>query len=452
MTSPDGPKSASAVLADYATALAYGDIPAHVVARAKECLIDTIGISLRGREAAWSRIAIDLAHDEGAGKARIVGLGDLARRAETAAFTNGILAHALELDSLRKPGAGVHPGAVVIPAALAAAQERRASGKELIAAVVAGFEVLMRIGAATQHSAEPRGFHAPGLTGPFGAAAAAGKLFGLNTTQMTAALGIAGSTCSGLMQFAVEGQGAMVKRFHIGRAAQNGVVAARLASRGYEGPAQILEGPKGFLNAYCKTFRVETLTEGLGETYETLKLCLKRYPCHITAHTAVYAIECLKAEMGLAAADVASIRIEGTDRMAELNSDREPKDPALANYSIPFCVAAALTAAADDPASFDASRLADQTLRDLARRIEVVSDGRHSHSDWATKTIVTCRDDRLLERRTEEFPGTPAMPLSGADLERRFRVMSAGCDRAAADTLFNRLCRLEEEPSVDWIH
>ena len=160
----------------------------------------------------------------------------------------------------------------------------------------------------------------------------------------------------------------------------------------------------------------------------------------------------MQRDEGLTAAQVAGIRIVGTDRMAELNGDRDPKDPALANYSIPFCVAAALTGAPADPASFDASRLQDAELRDLCRRIEVVSDGRHSHSDWTTKVIVTCRDGTVHERVSEEFPGTPAMPLNGADLERRFHVMSAGRDHAVTRKLFARLSQIENEASVDWIH
>ena len=441
------------ILAGYAAKLRYEDIPAHVLARAKECLIDTIGISLRGGGMEWSRIITDYVREEASvGHARVLGTADLKVGAASAALANGVLAHALELDSLRKPGAGVHPGAIIVAAALAAAQDCGATGKELITAIVAGFEVVMRIGAATQHSAEPRGFHAPGLTGPFGAAAAAGRLMKLSAEQMTEAFGIAGSTCSGVMQFAVEGRGAMVKRLHIGRAAQNGVMAARLAAKGFSGPRQILEGPKGFLATYCGKYRFETLTEGLGTDFETLKLCLKRYPCHITAHTPVYAIECLRRDDGLRADDVAGIQVIGTDRMADFNGDREPKDPALANYSVPFCVAAALTAPAEDPATFDPSRLGDEVLRDLCRRVEVVSDGRHSHSDWATRTVVTRRDGSVLERAVEEFPGTPAMPLSGADLERRFNVMSAGRDPQATSTLFTRLSNIEDETSTDWIH
>lgn len=446
------PLAATATLATYAAALRFEDLPAAVISRAREALVDTIAISLRGSDTPWSRIVVDFVSREGCdGDSRIIGVETLRSRAESAALANGVLAHALELDSLRKPGAGVHPGAIVPPAALAVAQEVRATGKDLLTAIVAGCEVLLRIGVATRHTAEPRGFHAPGLTGPFGATAAAGRLFGLDADQMTMAFGIAGSTSSGLMQFAAEAQGAMVKRLHIGRAAQNGVLAARLAGSGFTGPRQILEGAKGFLQTYCGEFNVGALTAGLGIDYEILNLCVKRYPCHITAHTAVYAIECLRRDVALAAGNVEAITVIGTDRMAELNGDRDPKDPALAKYSIPFCIAAALTGAPDDPASFDAARLRDATVRELCRRVTVVSDGRHSHADWTTKTIVTCRDGAVHQRTTEEFPGTPVMPLSRSDLERRFHVMSAGRDPGYTRDLFARLCRVEDEASVDWI-
>ena len=442
----------SATLAAYAASLRFEEFPAPIIGRAKESLIDAIAISLRGGDMPWSRIVVEFVRLEGSrGNSRIIGFEELVARSELAALANGVLAHALELDSLRKPGAGVHPGAIVVPAALAVAQEVRATGKDLLAAIIAGFEVLLRVGTATWHSAEPRGFHAPGLTGPFGAAASAGRLFGLTGDQMNTAFGIAGSTSSGLMQFAVEGQGAMVKRLHIGRAAQNGVLAARLAGNGFTGPQQIFEGSKGFLKTYCQEFNTGALTAGLGGVYETLNLCVKRYPCHITAHTAVYAIECLRRDAMLIADNVHSVRVVGTDRMAELNGDRDPKDPALANYSIPFCIAAGLTGPLDDPATFDPVRLQEPVLRNLCRRVEVVSDGRLSHADWTTKTIVTCRDGSVYERTTEEFPGTPAMPLSRSDLEQRFHVMSTGRNPDLTRGMFERLWRIEDEPSVDWI-
>ena len=439
----------SAALANFAASFSIDDAPAHVVARARECLIDTFAIAVRGRATKWGQIAIAQA-SQAMGPCRLIGVPDMRLAAEQAAFANGLLAHALELDSLRKPGAGVHPGAIVVAAALAAAQERGSGGRALLESIIVGFEVLMRIGASTLHSAEPRGFHAPGLTGPFGAAAAAGKMYGFDGERMNAAFGIAASLSAGIMQFAYEGQGAMVKRLHIGRAAQNGVFAAQLAERGYEGPQQALEGKRGFLATFCGKQDQSKLTDGLGEDFETLKLCLKRYPCHITAHTAIYAAECWQREIGLKPHEVRQITVHGTSRMAELNGNKEPTDPALANYSIPFSLACALTGDAADPASFDPVKLHDPQVRALARKIDVVSDGRESHSDWMTRSLLTLEDGRVLEREVSEFPGTPGMPLSPAQLRERFDIMTQDYP-GDSGAVFERLLQIEYESQLDWL-
>src|SRR5262249_23560346 len=146
---------------------------------------------------------------------------------------------------------GVHPGGTMFTAALAVAQERGIGGRDLLAAFVAGSEVMIRVGRATKHNNETRGFHAPGTTGPFGAAAAIGRLLKFDAARMTQAIGIAGSLACGLLEFAKSGNGAMVKRLHLGRAAESGVLAANLAEQGFTGPRSVLEGPFGFLNVYC---------------------------------------------------------------------------------------------------------------------------------------------------------------------------------------------------------
>ena len=443
-------KGPSAVLANFAATFSIANAPASVVERARECLIDTFAIAVRGRATKWGEIAIAQA-SQSSGPCRLIGVPGVKLSAEQAAFANGLLSHALELDSLRKPGAGVHPGAIVVSSALAAAQERGASGRALLEAIIVGFETLMRIGASTLHSAEPRGFHAPGLTGPFGAAAAVGKIYGFDGDRMNSAFGIAASLSAGVMQFAYEGQGAMVKRLHIGRAAQNGVFAAQLAERGFEGPHQSLEGKRGFLATFCGKQDLAKLTDGLGSEFETLKLCLKRYPCHITAHTAIYAAECWQREMGLAPQDVKHITVYGTSRMAELNGNKEPADPALANYSIPFSLACALTGNAADPASFDPAKLADPNVRALAQKIDVVSDGRESHSDWMTRSVLTLEDGRELEREVAEFPGTPGMSLSPAQLRERFDIMTRDYPGDAGD-IFARLLTIEQESQLDWLY
>src|SRR6202045_3889552 len=290
-------------LAEYAAALRYEDLPAPVVQQAKECITDTVAAGICGSALPWSRIVIDYAERTGpGGRSHILGRGS-AGQAPAAALANGALAHAFELDSLTRPGAGAHPGATVLPPALAVAQERGAGGRALIAAFVAGNEVMIRIGRATGHTNEARGFHAPGTTGPFGGAVAAGHVLGLGTAAMTNALGIAGSLCGGLLEFA-RGDGGMVKRLHLGRASEAGVLAASLAADGFAGPRTVLEGEFGFLKVFCTKWVEAELTRGLGEEFVVSTTVLKRYPCHATAHAAVKAVRDLQAEHGLSGPEV----------------------------------------------------------------------------------------------------------------------------------------------------
>src|SRR5438067_12509658 len=257
-------------LAEYAAGLRFEDLPAEVVAGAKDCIIDTIAACICGSALPWSRIVIDYAERTGpGGSSRILGRGS-AVQVPAAALANGALAHAFELDALTRPGAGAHPGATVLPPALAVAQQAgvSASGRDLIAAFVAGNEVMIRIGRATGHTNEARGFHAPGTTGPFGAAVACAHLLGLDAAKMTNAIGIAGSLAGGLLEFA-KGDGGMVKRLHLGRASEAGVLAASLAASSFTGPRTVLEGQFGFLRVFCTEFEETELTNRLGRDFVT---------------------------------------------------------------------------------------------------------------------------------------------------------------------------------------
>src|SRR5437868_3159018 len=306
----------TARLAEYAAALRYEDLPKAVIAAAKDAIIDTIAACICGSALPWSRIIIDYAERSGPGGAsRILGRGS-AVQAPAAALANGALAHAFELDSLTRPGAGAHPGATVLPPALAVAQQPgiKASGRDLIAAFVAGNEVMIRIGRATGHTNEARGFHAPGTTGPFGAAVACGHLLGLDETRMTNAIGLAGSLAGGLLEFA-KGDGGMVKRLHLGRASEAGVLAASLAAAGFTGPRTVIEGQFGFLRVFCTDFEVAELTKGLGRDFVTAPTVLKRYPVHATAHAAVRAVRDLQTEHGFTGSDVEAITVTGNKRM-----------------------------------------------------------------------------------------------------------------------------------------
>jgi 2-methylcitrate dehydratase PrpD len=440
-------------LAQYAADLRAQDLPAPVVERAKDCIADTIAAIAFGAGLPWSRMVMAYARAQGAGgKSRILSPGGARVRAPMAALANGALAHAFEMDNLTWPNTGVHPGGTMFTAALAVAQERGIGGRELLAAVVAGAEVMIRIGRATKHNNENRGFHAPGTTGPFGAAVAVGKLLKFDAEQMTQAIGIAGSLAAGLLEFAKSGTGAMVKRLHLGRAAESGVLAASLAEAGFTGPQSVLEGPFGFLNVYCGENDVAALTRGLGEEWASLRIMLKRFPVHITSHTSVQAIEDLRREHGYDPADVASIHVAGNQKMATVNNIPAPADLMMAQYSLPFCVALAHHRDARDPASFNARSFNDSAIRALAQRvtISVAEEAKHGHSIVSTVT-VTLNDGRALTRRVESFKGTPEQPLDRAEMREKFLLLTRHCDRAAMARLFEQLQSIEDERNLDWI-
>jgi len=433
-------------LARYAAALRYEDLPAAVVAHAKDIIADTVAACVCGAEMPWSRIVIDYAERTGpGGKSKILGRGT-AVQAPAAALANGALAHAFELDSLTRPGAGAHPGATVLPPALAVAQEMGADGKQLVAAVVAGNEVMIRIGRATGHTNEARGFHAPGTTGPFGAAVACGLLLGLDERGMTNALGIAGSLAGGLLEFA-RGDGGMVKRLHLGRASEAGVTAASLAAGGFAGPRTVIEGEFGFLRVFCTEWDEGHLTRGLGSDFVTMSAVLKRYPCHATAHPAVKAVRDLQAAHGFAGREVASITVTGTPRMVERHNILEPPDLMLAQYSIPFCVALALFREARDPESYDESALADPSIRGLCRKVRLVPEagGGYGHGAAGSHVIVTLLDGRKFE--THEAGGM----LEPGELPDKFKRLTRRATYGSMAGVYKRLMNLEHEATLDWL-
>lgn len=434
--------SGTATLARYGAELCYDDLPADVIRRATDCLIDTVAATIFSRQLPWAGALFNVARGRGEGPASLFGIEGSAVTAEAAALVNGSLAHGFEMDSLRKPGLGVHPGAVLVPAALALAQETGASGRDVIAAIVAGCEVMFRVGAATRQSIEEKGFHAPGVTGPFGSTVVAGRLLGLDVQGMQGAMGLAGSLAGGLMQFARSRDGILVKRLHLGRASENGILAARLAAGGFWGPGDIIEGEYGVLASYAEHIDPHALTEGIGNDYQTRTICLKRYPCHIMAHAPVTAILEMRDEGLIKANDISSVTVLGTAKMVRLHANQTPGDLGSGQYSVPFCVAVALLTDPRDPLSFANVDLQDPVLRDLVSRIEVHEGSAEATRHWATTVTVKTKAGQVIERTVRDFPGAPAMPLSQEQLREKFlRATRSMGDGAGA--LFERLNAIE---------
>ena len=440
-------------LAEYAAGLRYEDLPPEVVQRAKDAIADTVATILFGYDLPWSRIVVDYAKRNGiGGRSRILGAGDLPLHAPAAALANGAIAHAFEMDNLTQPNSGSHPGGTTFPAALAVAQERGSSGRETIAAVVAGWETMIRIGRATKHSNERRGFHAPGTTGPFGAAVACGRLMRFDAARMTNAIGIAASTAGGLLEFARSGTGAMVKRLHLGRAAEGGVLAASLAADGFTGPTSAIEGQAGFLKVFCNKYDMAELTRGLGRDYVTMSILLKRFPAHITAHTPVQAVEELREAHNFSGADVAAISIAGEERVAKVNNIPAPSDLMMAQYSVPFCVALALYRDPRDPASFTDAAVRDPDIRALAAKVAITVDPDvRAHGTLASAVTVALKDGRTFTRRVEYFKGTPKNPLDADEMRDKFMRLTRKYRETDMVRLYTRLQGLEDEADLSFV-
>jgi 2-methylcitrate dehydratase PrpD len=302
--------------------------------------------------------------------------------------------------------------------------------------------VSFRIGAATLHTPELEGFHAPGIVGPFGAATASGKLIALSPDELAYAFGIAGSCTGGLLAFARSGQGGMVKRLHLGRAAESGVLAAQLASRGYDGPRTVLEGEFGVLDSFCSKSDPERLTARLGTFFETSLLCIKPYACHVTAQAPIELLRALMAEHGFAASDIAAIEVAASEKVASHHSEQRPADVMLAQYSVPFSLAVAACRDPADPTSFADDCILDAGILDLAARIKIVP----GESGWGAGLAIALRDGRRLTGSIKSFRGCPETPMSLDDIAAKFRRLSRG--KPGMDRLLEALLDIENVADV----
>ncbi len=437
--------SAARELAQFAVGLRLQDVPEDVLRRARTCIADTVGCAVFGARLPWSRQVATVARAYGGGPCEIFGSAGPPVSAPFAALANGVAVHAFEQDSLRLPGAGVHPGAALVPVIAAACQETGADGATALRAFVAGCEVLFRIGAATHHSSEKLGFHAPGLTGVYGGAIAAGLVHGLDAKALAGALGTAGSMSAGLLAFSKSQGGAEVKRLHMGRACESGLLAARLAQQGFFGPETILEGRFGFLEVYCRDPEPALLTAGLGTDWETRRICLKRYACHVTAQAPLQALRGLMAEHAFDPVDVAELHLECAPKVISHHDIRAPADIMQAQYSVPFCLALGLYRDPLLPASFDDSALHDPRILDACARVQL-KPGAALATAWSARLGVVLRDGRRLEADARTFRGMPGDEMGAEEEFERFGTLCASLGPQAARTLHGQLARLEAQP------
>jgi 2-methylcitrate dehydratase PrpD len=436
----------------FAHRLRLNDVPPDVVERATTCLMDALGCGVFGSAQEWSRILADEMIAEGSvGHATVIGRTQQLA-APAAALCNGTAIHGFELDDLIAESI-THPAACVIPAAIAAAEAVNAPGARLIEGIIVGYEVMHRVGLALGVEPAQKGFHKTSLVAPIACAAAAGKVLDLAQDQLLSAVGIACSAASGIKSFAAGRGGGMVKRLHLGRAAEAGVRAAQLATRGFAGPPFALDSRFGLMDVFGGAgARPALMSQGLGDTWALRDVWFKVYPiCGWIQSVVQLAVE-QRGPHPLAPHDVKGVRVGVSRYAAQNNGEPAPIDTMGAQYSIPYCVAVALTGDPRDPARFSDEAVNDAAMRALAAKVEIVVDPAVEAvypAKFGASLALTRADGSVTSRTVLECRGTPSDPCSRAELTGKFRLLAGA--RLSADTvtaLADLIARAAELASV----
>jgi 2-methylcitrate dehydratase PrpD len=440
-------------LAGFAAGLRYEDLPSEVIERIKTSVLDSIGCCLFGATLPWTQRVQAMVEEEGA--APVASLFGIGRKTSVASavLANATAGHAFELDDIHKESI-VHAGSIAVPVALAFAEQSGSwTGRDLITASVAGYEIGTRVGNAATMSLFFRGFHPQGTSGVFVAAATAGKSLGLSADQMQHALGIAGSQAGGLM---AAQEGAMVKRFHSGRAAQSGVYSALLAKKGFTGISDVLEAAYGgYLSSYSDAPNAARLTDGLGEVWETAKVGYKPHASVTSIHSALDALVHLMREQRLGPDDIAALQV-GVSEMTFVHCAWEYKAQGVTAAQMNLYYGLAVIA--HDGVAFvnqyREDRLNDPALLRFIARIEARADPEIDAMGAAFRhaAIVSLQthDGRSFSHRILNRRGSPENPLAASEVEYKFRNVVESCLSTADIDSVVRLCaRLETLDSVN---
>ncbi|HVV17946.1 MAG TPA: MmgE/PrpD family protein [Pseudonocardiaceae bacterium] len=416
----------STVLAEFSSGLRWADVPDAVRRAARWHLVDSLGVSIAGADpdetsgAALGRVARQWQADG----ATVLGT-DTTARPETAALLNGALGQALEMDDKHGPSLA-RPGSTVTPAVLAVAQRRGQTLAELLTAMVAGYEVMIRLGFVAGKRFLARGYHTSSLIGGFGSVAAVGRLSGLDAGTIADAFGIVGTFASGIQESTRTG--ATSKILHGGWGAHAGIVATDLAAAGITGPDTVFEGPFGFFTTHLTPVDGEldwvTPADGLGRRWYLPDTAIKPYPCCQLLHAFIAGVKDLLAE-GLPVGDVDRI----TCKLAEPGltlvtrpADRKarPTEPHEARFSLPYVVASTLVTGDVDLATFRAPALADPAVLALAAKVVTAQDPDSDYPKHNPAVIDVEAGGRTWHKHVPFHPGCAEAPLSDDDILDKF--------------------------------
>jgi 2-methylcitrate dehydratase PrpD len=404
-------------LARYVVAAAPEALPEAVRREAARAVLHLVGCAIGG--ARHETVAAALAALAGFAGPPQAGLFGRPERLDilNAALINGIASHVLDFDDTHA-SCFVHPSGPVACALLPLAEHHRVSGAALLNAFVLGVEVECRIARAVIPAHYEIGWHLTGTAGVFGAAAAAGKLIGLDHQRMVWALGIAATQAAGLR----ESFGSMCKSLHSGRAAQNGLAAALLAQRGFTAAEQPIEGKRGFAHVTSTTQNLAVLTEGLGQSFELMANTYKPFACGLVVHPTIDACLRLRAEHAPAPDDIARVDVAVHPIVLELTAKRTPRTGLEGKFSVFHSAAIALIDGDAQEAQYSDARVRDPAVAGLTARVHARAAPELA-KEAATVTL-TLRDGRRLERHVAHAVGSLAHPMSDAQMDAKVGALA----------------------------
>jgi aconitate decarboxylase len=413
-------------LGQWVSELTLAAVPTTVLAHLKLCILDSIGCGLYGAAQRWGRIVGDVTVEfSGGGPCSLIARAEKVSPPD-AALANGTAIHGFEIDDAHV-SSSLHPGAVTLPACLAVAQAKNASGAELLTALAAGYEIGLRVGICAGVSHSTSGYHVSGTVGPVGAAAAAGRLLQLTPVQCAHALGIGATQAAGLYGARM---GAMTKRFHAGRASQSGVLSAYLAERGFTGALDALEAPfGGFMSTLNGQFDATTILSGLGEVWETTRVGLKAYAACASAHTTIDSVRELRSR-GLRADNLARLTVYMSKKgYINIGWPYQPGEVITAQMNGSYAAAVMLLDGEAFIEQYEECRLADPAILELLPRISFVHDPELDRGGAAKRHAVRMeavrKDGGVMSATIEQRRGSAEHPLTTTEIEQKFQKLAA---------------------------
>ena len=431
------------------------EIPLRIFQRAALCVEDTLAVAFAATGLGIGNAATTVASATGPGTATIWGTPYRVSAGE-AAFANGARSHALDYDDLH-PAAIMHSSAFIVPTAIALGEQTGASGRDVLAAAIIGYEIAARLGRMAPGSFQENGFQSTAVLGVFGATAIASRLLRLDKRQAVNALGIAGSMAAGLMEFLADGSD--VKQMHPGWASHGGIRAAQLAAAGFTGPATVFEGRFGIFRSYVGR---EVSSEGTadfdGSHWEVEDMAPKPYPACLCVHPQVQAILDLRARGEVSAERIDEIREIRCDVPSfyvglvyePAQSKVEIRTAYEARFSAAYCIARALIDGCLDITSFSPEKLKDPVARAIAKKITYrPADLPEFPASFPARVSVTTISGRSVESYIAHNLGSPANPFTPEQFAEKFQIcVEPLLGKAASSVLWRTVRALPDAPDI----